>query len=116
MARSSGLEPFSTFAHLPLSIALPADFPAHCSLRADSAAALPPPAMIDALAKGFADPAWKEAVISGHGLRLVVLAEEADRGSYLIYRESGLGRRPVPAAMARGLMDRLIALSETLHG
>lgn len=115
MARASGQETFSTFADLPLGIALPPGFPPHCTLRADSPAALPPPAVMQDLARGFSDPAWKEAVVSPNGLRLVRLAEEAERGPYLIYRDASLGRSACAPAMARAMLDRLITLSETLN-
>lgn len=116
MARASGLEPFSTFAGLPLTVALPPAFPQGCTLKLDRTEALPPADVMADLARGFADPAWKEAVIGAKGLRLVLLAEEADRVPYLIYREAGLGLDPIPADRALGLMDRLIALSEKLNG
>lgn len=112
LARASGLETFTPFADLPQPIALPAGFPPECSLRATGPAALPPTAVMQALASGFADPAWKEAVLSDKGLRLVILAEEAARTPYLIYREAALGRRPVPAALIRTALERLSNLSE----
>ena len=43
----------------------------------------------------FADPLVKELVISPKGLRLVILAEEADRGRYLLFRDAEMGRMPL---------------------
>ena len=114
MARGSGLEPFSTFQSLPLSMALPAGFPETCALRLSDASALPGPALMADLARDFADPALKEVALGAKGLRQVRLQEEADRVPYLIYREQALGRKAVAPAILAAMMDRLIALSGEL--
>ena len=107
MARASGLEPFSTFATLPCELPLPAGFPDHCTLRTTDPAALPDLAPYAGL---FNDPKVKELTLSPKGLRLVVLAEEAPRTAYLLYREAELPSAPLDPARAQALMQALIAL------
>lgn len=110
MARASGLEPFSTWEHLPFEPALPPDFP-DCTLR--SSAPLPlAQASLSRLAPLFADPRVKELTLSPKGLRLVILAEEAPRNAYLIFREAELPQRPLDLSRVHDLMDRLITLAQ----
>ena len=40
----------------------------------------------------------------------MILAEEADRGRYLIFREAEMGRTPLPPARLEPLLDRLAAI------
>jgi len=44
----------------------------------------------------------------------VWLAEEANRGRYLLFRDSEMGLSPFPAAQVRPLLDYLIELREDL--
>ena len=108
MSRPGQNDTFSRFDQMPVSVALPAGFPEYCALRCDSVATLPPEAVVAAQAALFANPLVKELVISPKGLRLVMLAEEADRGRYLLFRDGEMGR--VPLAAAR-LMPQLVALT-----
>lgn len=115
MMRPGGGEVFSRFSTLPVQIALPDGFPADAVLRCDSAMDLPP---VDLIALGrelFAQPRVKELVISPKGLRIVWLAEEADRTRYLIFRDSELGHQPLAPAVLRPHLDRLVALAGDLH-
>jgi hypothetical protein len=63
----------------------------------------------------FADERAKELVISPKGLRIVWLAEEADRGRYLLFRDAELGHRPLARDVLSPLLTRLGALARTLH-
>lgn len=114
MQRPSGLEPFSTFADLPAEVTPPPGAPAGCVLRTTSPCHLPPAAILAAGIRLFEDPAVKELVFSPKGLRLVRLVEEAPRGGYLLFRDADLGRAPIPAAVARRMLDALVALSGEL--
>lgn len=114
MARASGHESFSTFGQMPVEVALPAGFRSDCTLRCTDAATLPPPAVMVRLASLFTDPALKEAVLSPKGLRLVVLAEEAERTAYLIFRDAELGRTALPAGRLKRLLEALASLHEAL--
>jgi len=53
-------------------------------------------------------------VISPKGLRIVILAEEADRGRYLIFREAEMGMEPLPPARLAPLLDRIARLREDI--
>jgi hypothetical protein len=112
MARPSGNEPFTRFATLPQSLPTPPDLPNEIAIRSDDATRVPPHDLIARHADLFTDPRVKELVLSPKGLRIVILAEEADRGRYLIFREAEMGRAPLPPAQLEPLLDRLAAIRE----
>ena len=114
MARPSGQEPFSRFATLPHSLPAPDFLPASVALRSDNAAAVPPEALVRRHADHFADDRIKELLISPKGLRIVILAEEADRGRYLIFRDAEMGMTPLHPDRIAPLLDRLAALRDDL--
>ena len=120
MARPSGNEPFTRFASLPQSLPTPPDLPKEVAVRSDDASRIPPPDLIARHADLFDDPRVKELVLSPKGLRIVILAEEADRSRYLIFREAEMGMTPLPPDRIAPLLDRLrqlrkdvLALTET---
>ena len=98
MARPAGNEPFSHFANLPQSLPCPPSLPDGTALRSDDATGVPPLELIAPHLAVFADPKVKELVISPKGLRLVILADEAERGRFLIFRDAEVGASPLPAA------------------
>ena len=110
MARPSGNEPFTRFNTLPQSLPTPAHLPKDIAIRTDDASRVPPSELIDRHAELFADPRVKELVLSPKGLRIVILAEEADRSRYLIFREAEMGRTPLTPARLEPLLDRLAAI------
>lgn len=110
MARPSGQEPFTRFASLPQSLPTPPGLPAHMAIRTDDATRIPPATLIARHADLFDDPKVKELVIAPKGLRIVILAEEADRGRYLIFREAEMGQLALGADRLAPLLDRLAAL------
>ena len=114
MARPTGQEPFSHFARLPQSLPAPAPLSDDIAIRSDNAAEVPPLAAIAPHLALFADPKVKELVISPKGLRLVILAEEAERGRYLIFREAELGKTPLERKHLIPLIDALLALRQSL--
>ncbi len=114
MARPAGNEPFSHFANLPQSLPCPPSLPYGTALRSDDASGVPPLDLIAQHLAVFADPKVKELVISPKGLRLVILADEAERGRFLIFRDAEVGASPLPAARMTPLISALIALRETL--
>ncbi len=114
MARPAGNEPFSHFARLPHNLPCPASLPEGTGIRSDNAAVVPPLDLIAPHLAIFADPRVKELVISPKGLRLVILADEAERGRYLIFRDLEVGRRPLPKDRLSPLIDTLRALRQTL--
>lgn len=114
MARPAGNEPFSHFSRLPQALPCPASLPDGSGVRSDNASALPPEALLAPHLAIFADPKVKELVISPKGLRLVVLADEAERGRFLIFRDAEVGRSPLPPARLIPLLEALTALRQTL--
>ena len=114
MARPSGLEPFSRFNSLAQSLPPMPGLPAHVAVRCDDAAHVPPASLISHHAQIFDDPSVKELVISPKGLRIVILAEEAARGRFLIFRDAEMGLIPLPPARIKPLLDRLQTLRQDL--
>ncbi|MBL9053721.1 MAG: hypothetical protein JNN02_08320 [Tabrizicola sp.] len=112
MARPSGNEPFSHFPTLPQTLPTPDDLPSHVAIRCDDASGIPAANLIARHADIFRNDAIKELVISPKGLRIVLLAEEADRGRYLIFREAEMGRTPLDPARLSPILDRLRAIRE----
>ncbi|MCY1126591.1 hypothetical protein OU426_06980 [Frigidibacter sp. RF13] len=115
MARPSGQEPFTHFTRLPQILPRPVSLPDGIAVRSDNAAAVPDEALIARHAASlFADPRVKELLISPKGLRIVFLAEEADRSRYLIFRDAEMGQEPLAAARIAPYLDRLEALRADL--
>lgn len=112
MARPSGNEPFTRFATLPQSLPTPPELPKELAIRTDDATRIPPPDLIARHADLFQDPRVKELVLSPKGVRVVILAEEADRGRYLIFREAEMGRVPLSPSRLEPLLDRLAAIRQ----
>ena len=110
MTRPSGNEPFTRFAMLPHSLPAPADLPKEIALRTDDASRPPPAEVVARHADLFSDPRVKELVLSPKGLRIVILAEEADRGRFLIFRDAEMGRTPLAPNRLQPLLDRLAAI------
>ena len=115
MARPSGNEPFTRFTTLPQSLPTPDCLPKEVSVRSDDATRIPPADLIARHADLFADPRIKELVLSPKGLRIVFLAEEADRGRYLIFREAEMGMTPLDPARLTPILDRLRAIREDVR-
>jgi hypothetical protein len=112
VARPSGNEPFTRFSDLPHALPTPSDLPKDIAIRSDDATRIPPPDLLARHADLFTDPRVKELILSPKGLRIVILAEEADRGRYLIFRDAEMGRTPLPPARLQPLLDRLAALRQ----
>lgn len=112
MARPSGNEPFTKFASLPQSLPTPPELPKEVAIRSDDASRIPPPDLIARHAPLFQNPRVKELVLSPKGLRIVILAEEADRGRFLIFREAEMGRTPLSPQRLEPILDSLAALRE----
>lgn len=109
MLRPTGGEGFSRFRDLPEQVALPAGFPADAALRTDAGTLMPDPALLlGVLALG--QERVKEVILSPKGLRVTLLADEADRKNYLIMRQTDLGQRPVEAGVMQDAMAALVAL------
>ena len=112
MMRPRGVELFSKHAELPVQMAPDPAFPPDCTVRTDAPDLLPPRQLLLKHSAILEDPLAKELVISPRGLRVVWLTEEANRGRYLLFRDSEMGLEPFPAAKVKPLLDYLIALRE----
>jgi hypothetical protein len=112
MAGPTGYEPFSHFPNLPQSLPTPQGLPDGLAIRTDDATSLPLQDMITRHADLFDDPRLKELVMSPKGLRIVILAEEADRGRYLIFREAEMGMTPLSVERLDPILHRLQGLRE----
>jgi hypothetical protein len=106
MARPTGFEPFSNFKSLHHTIDLP--LPEDCVARCDDPEQVPQ--VVAHHCGFFADPWVKELVISPKGLRIVILADEAARGNYLIFRDAELGIMPLPQGRLQPILAALTAL------
>ena len=106
MARPTGFEPFSNFKSMHQTIDLP--LPEGCVARCDHADQVPH--VVSRHCGIFADPWVKELVVSPKGLRIVILADEAARTNYLIFRDAELGITPLPQARLQPILNALTAL------
>ena len=114
MIRPMGIEPFSNFRDLPAQIDTPPGFPEDCALRTDDPEALPDQDLLRQHLAIFDDKRVKELIVSPRGLRIVFLAEEAQRTRYLIYRDCEMGGEPLPPARVAACLDSLIALQQDI--
>jgi hypothetical protein len=112
MARPSGNEPFTRFATLRQSLPGPPGMPTDIAIRSDDVTRVPASDLLARHADLFADPRVKELVLSPKGLRIVILAEETDRGRYLIFREAEMGRAPFSPSRLKPLLDRLALIRD----
>ena len=115
MIRPTGVEPFSGFHRLPDQIAIPDGFPGDCAIRTDDPRHLLPEHVLAPHLPLFDNPLIKELVISPKGLRIVFLAEEADRTRYLIFRDAEMGRTPLPPEQITPVLERLQAIKTDIE-
>ncbi len=114
MIRPTGVEPFSRFQTLTHQLDRPDDFPEDCAIRTDCRAHTPPEDLVRAHLHIFDDPKVKELVLSPKGVRIVFLAEEAQRSRYLIYRDAEMGVTPLAPDLVGSKLEQLIALRADL--
>lgn len=100
LRRPLGTEHWSPAADLPVSLPAPPELPPDVQVRADhgGVALLP---VLRAQAGFLHRPDAKEVLVTPKGVRLVVLLAEADRGSYLLFRDARFAiRRLEPEHLA----------------
>jgi hypothetical protein len=114
LRRPTGGEVFSAFDRLPVAIAPPPGLPADAALHTDDPTGLPPEELLAPHLPALSDDRAKELVISPRGLRLVWLAEEADRSRYLLFRDAEMGQAPLAPGVVTPLLARLAALAADL--
>lgn len=119
MLRPMGSETFSHFSDLPVQIDIPPGFPPDCAIRCDDPDLIPSVELVAQHLAGL-DPAGlngtglKELLISPNGLRIVWLAEEANRSRYLIFRDAEMGAEPLHPAPLLPLLAALGRLHDAL--
>lgn len=114
MMRATGLETFSNFSHLPAHLPLPDGLPPEAALRSDRAGPAP---FADALRRTVAAvdaKRLKEILITPKGVRIVFLAEEAQRTKYLLYRDAEMGRTPLAPATLSPVLAATRALRDAV--
>lgn len=114
MMRPTGSELFSRFGNLPVQLATPPGFPADLAVRTDDPDQVPQGAVLEAVQSAFFSAHVKEVLLSPRGLRIVWLAEEADRSRYLIFRDAELGATRLGPEVLRPLLSHCLALSAAL--
>ncbi|MEK0081829.1 hypothetical protein [Benzoatithermus flavus] len=112
LLRPLGVEYWSPASDLPVSVPTPASLPETAQIRLDheGAASLLP--LVAAHAALLARPATKELLITPKGVRLVVQLAEAERGSYLLFREARFAIRRIERA---ALEEMLVATARILE-
>lgn len=114
MMRPTGSEVFSRFGALPMQLVTPPGFPDDLAVRTDDPAEVPLGALLQSCRDAFFSPRVKEVLLSPRGLRIVWLAEEADRSRYLIFRDAELGMVPLAPEVLRPLLSQCLAISAAL--
>lgn len=110
LLRPTGMETFTNFSRLPVQVQPPPGFPPDCAIRTDAPGHA---AFADALREVMETvdtDRLKEILITPAGVRLVFLAEEADRGRYLLFRDAEMGRDPLPPARLTPFLAAALAL------
>jgi hypothetical protein len=114
MLRPMGGETFSHFNDLPVQIVIPPGFPPDCAIRCDDPAGLPDFGPVLNLLAALDLNGLKEILISPKGLRIVWLAEEANRGRYLLFRDAEMGMTPLSPARLLPILNALAGLRQDL--
>ncbi|MEZ5753645.1 MAG: hypothetical protein R3D90_02375 [Paracoccaceae bacterium] len=98
MMRPTGMETFSNFGRLPVQVPAPPGFPPDCAIRTDAPGVMPFAEAVREVLASVDMQRLKEVLVTPKGVRLVFLAEEAQRSRYLLYRDAEMGRDPLPPA------------------
>ena len=115
MRRPTGSETFSNFGSLPVQLETIPGLPPEAALRTDNPAGLLPERILHDHLVVFSSDLVKELVISPKGLRITYLAEEADRGRYLLYRDAEMGAVPLAPEVLFPLLDHLVDLAASIE-
>lgn len=115
MMRPAGTSSFSNFDHLPFTEPTPHDFPKDAVIRTDDAEDMPDLKIISRHLALFHSRYGKELLITPKGLRVVLLAGEADRARYGVFRQADFGDVSVDPLMVTDSLDLLIALRQDIE-
>lgn len=110
MMRATGMEVFSNYRDLDHSIGTPKGFPEWAGIRTDDPTGLPAAEIFAPYLARFHEGTGKELLVTPKGVRMVLMADEADRGGYLIFRDARFGVEQLTPDVVRGVLDDLHAL------
>jgi len=114
MMRPAGPTTFSNFDHLPVTLDSLPDLPLHAVLRTDDPDHVLPHHVVAPHLDIFQDARAKELLITPKGVRLVWQLAEADRVRYGVFRQAEFGVVELDPVLTRDLLDRLIAVRQSL--
>lgn len=115
LARAHNVEFYSPSIGFDHSLRLPAGWPDHLTVKSDDPQHMPPEALLAPHVKAFEDPRMKELLVTPRGVRLVRQAAQAARAEYMVLRQSLFGPVVAPRELLVALLDRAVALAETLQ-
>lgn len=114
MIRPAGPTTFSNFDHLPMTLERAPDLPLHAVVRTDDPEHVLPYHVVAPHLDIFDAPWAKELLITPTGLRFVWQVAEADRARYGVFRQAEFGEVELDPQLVRDLLDRLIALRQSI--
>jgi hypothetical protein len=114
MMRPAGPTTFSNFDLLPFTVERPPQCPEHAVLKTDDPKHLLPAQVLAPHLDVFQESQAKELLITPTGVRLVWLLAEANRARYGVLREADFGGADLDPILLRGLLDRLVAIRQSV--
>jgi hypothetical protein len=115
MARPNSATTFSNFELLPHAVKVPAAFPEFAAVRTDKADARLPLTIIQPHLGIFNNTKTKELLITPNGVRIVVLAAEADRARYGVFRQADFSNFQLDSAMVEELVEACSLIREDIN-
>ena len=107
MLRPRGAETFSAFDRLPRLLSPVSGLPEDSAVRTDAPTGEPPALLAEAVSR-LGEDRLKEVILSPKGLRLTWLAEEAPRASYMLFRDSEMGKLPLEPSTLTPFLEVLL--------
>ena len=114
MMRPTAPTTFSNFDLLPITLQRHPDFPHEAVVRTDDEEHVLPAHIVVPHLDVFENPRAKELLITSNGVRIVWLIAEANRARYGVFREADFGEVDLDPELLVSLLDRLIALRESI--
>lgn len=113
MMRPRNVEYWSPFDRFSVDLERPAHWPEQAVARTDQAAAAGGMRrLIEPHLDFLRDPRGKEILITPNGVRFTWLAEEGERGAYLLMRQAKFAGEALDAGLVRGLLERCRSVVE----
>lgn len=114
MMRPTAPTTFSNFDLLPITLQRHPDLPKDAVVRTDDEDHVLPAHIVAPHLEVFEDSRAKELLITPNGVRIVWLMAEANRARYGVFREADFGDAALDPDLLRDLLDRLVALRESI--